>query len=319
MTRCDMAGERLIKENAGNLKAAYETADKKQEKLYEAEKHVDKSDRSQGRIHSIESFGTVDGPGIRLVVFFQGCPLRCRYCHNPDSWDVTAGTRMTVNEILTLYEKNKSFYRKGGITATGGEPLLQLEFLTQLFAEAKRRGIHTCLDTSGIVYRDDKKEDYVGLFNNLDLVLLDIKHSETKEHRELTGQKMEPVLAFARALEKARLPMIVRHVVVPGITDGEKHLKKLGRLLGTFTNLKGLEVLPYHTMGVKKYESMGMIYPLAGVPPMGADEAGKARNLILEGMREERKRKKQEFSSESDFGFRNYKEKFGLFPTKMLY
>lgn len=247
-----------------------------------------KQNKVTGRIHSLESFGTVDGPGIRFVVFFQGCPMRCQYCHNPDTWETGAGTPMSVEEILSGYEKNKNFYRKGGITATGGEPLLQLGFLTELFREAKRRGIHTCLDTSGIVYRESRQKEFEELFACLDLVLLDMKHSSPEGHRKLTGQEQAPVLAFARALEKARIPMIVRHVVVPGITDEEKHLEDLGKILASFRNLKGLEVLPYHTMGLRKYEALGIPYPLMGVEAMDKADAAKARECILQAIRKSR-------------------------------
>ena len=154
-----------------------------------------------GRIHSVESFGTVDGPGIRFVVFFQGCPMRCLYCHNPDTWGTEGGTEMTVDELLAAYQRNKGFYRQGGITATGGEPLLQLPFLTELFTAAKEQGIHTCLDTSGIVYQPDRQGEFDALFAATDLVLLDIKHADPQGHRQLTGQDQSPVLAFARALE----------------------------------------------------------------------------------------------------------------------
>lgn len=244
----------------------------------------------KGRIHSIESFGTVDGPGIRFVVFFQGCPMRCQYCHNPDTWNPALGTEMTVEELLAQYDKNRNFYAKGGITATGGEPLLQLPFLTELFTQAKEKGIHTCLDTSGIVYRESRQEEFERLFSCLDLVLLDVKHSLPEGHKKLTGQSQEPVLAFAEALEKARIPMIVRHVVVPGITDGEEELRTLGHLLGKYRNLKGLEVLPYHTMGVKKYEALGIPYPLTGIESMDKEEARKARQKILAAIAQTRQR-----------------------------
>ena len=132
---------------------------------------------NQGYIHSTESFGTVDGPGIRFVIFFQGCPMRCKYCHNPDTWQPNQGKLMTVEELLELYRHNEKFYKKGGITATGGEPLMQLSFLTELFRQAKEAGIHTCLDTSGIIYRESKKDEFEALFCVTDLVLLDMKHS----------------------------------------------------------------------------------------------------------------------------------------------
>lgn len=239
----------------------------------------------EGFIHSIESFGTVDGPGIRFVVFFQGCPMRCQYCHNPDTWEVRAGTEMTVREILDMYDKNRHFYRNGGITATGGEPLLQLDFLTELFTEARKEGIHTCLDTSGIVYRKERQEAYDRLFAVTDLVLLDIKHSNPEGHISLTGQKQDHILEFLHALEQANVPVIIRHVVVPGITDGETELRGIGRLIGTLRNLKGLEVLPYHTMGVAKYESLGIEYPLKGLESMDKQEAKKAREIILDEIR----------------------------------
>lgn len=247
----------------------------------------------KGRIHSTESFGTVDGPGVRYVIFFQGCPMRCLYCHNPDTWSPHGGTLMTVDELLREYERNRSFYKSGGITATGGEPLLQLKFLTELFKKAKEKGIHTCLDTSGIMYREEKKEEFLELFRNLDLVLLDIKHSEKEGHKYLTGQSNESILAFARALEKAKIPMVIRHVVVPGITDTEEELKRLGNLIGDFKNLKGLEVLPYHTMGKAKYEQLGMLYPLEGLESMDPNKAKESRKIILEAIRERRKMKNQ--------------------------
>ena len=249
-------------------------------------------DARKGRIHSTESFGTVDGPGVRFVVFFQGCPMRCLYCHNPDTWIMDGGTEMTAEELLLEYRKNKAFYRTGGITATGGEPLMQLAFLTELFAKAKNEGIHTCLDTSGIVYRKSRSGEFQELFRNLDLVLLDVKHSTEEEHRALTGQSREHILEFADALEKAGIPMIVRHVIVPGITDDEEHLLRLGREIGRYRNLKGLEVLPYHTMGKVKYEKLGIPYPLESVESMDAAKAKEARAVILRAIREVRGKQK---------------------------
>ncbi len=247
------------------------------------------SSQLKGYIHSIESFGTVDGPGVRFVIFFQGCPMRCQYCHNPDTWALGQGMEMTVEEILERYERNKGFYRRGGITATGGEALLQLPFLIKLFEEAKKRGIHTCLDTSGILYRKEREEEFERLFLVTDLVLLDIKHSMPKGHFKLTGQKQNAVIAFARALERAGVPVIIRHVIVPGITDSKQELEALGELIGGFKNLVGLEVLPYHTMGKVKYEKLGIEYPLEGVPDMDKNEAKKAREIILKAMREKRR------------------------------
>lgn len=241
-----------------------------------------------GHIHSTESFGTVDGPGVRFVIFFQGCPMRCQYCHNPDTWAVSGGSERTVAELLEDYERNRAFYRGGGITATGGEPLMQLSFLTELFSGAKKRKIHTCLDTSGIVYTDRRKEEYERLFEVTDLVLLDIKHSSEEGHLKLTSKSQKNVLAFAKALEEADVPVIVRHVCVPGITDGEEELKRLGYLIGKWKNLKGLDVLAYHTMGTSKYKELGIPYPLEGVPDMKPEKAKEAREKVLEGVREVR-------------------------------
>ena len=157
-----------------------------------------------GRVHSIESFGTVDGPGVRLVVFLQGCPMRCLYCHNPDTWKMAGGTEMTVAQIMAQYEKNRAFYSRGGITVTGGEPLMQMEFVTELFSAAAHRGIHTCLDTSGITFRPDSQEltdRFDKLMSVTDLVMLDIKHIDPAEHVKLCGQPLKPVLEFARYLD----------------------------------------------------------------------------------------------------------------------
>ena len=242
-----------------------------------------------GRIHSVESFGTVDGPGIRFVVFFQGCPMRCLYCHNPDTWSAEGGAEMTVEELLSAYERNRGFYRQGGITATGGEPLLQLPFLTELFTAARERGIHTCLDTSGAVYRPGQQGEFDALFAVTGLVLLDIKHADPEGHRQLTGRDQAPVLAFARALEQAKVPMIVRHVVVPGLTDSPQELTDVGRRIAGFWKTKGLEGVRYHTMGAAKYEALGIPYPLSGVPAMEKERAKDARNLILDSFRQARK------------------------------
>lgn len=247
-----------------------------------------------GYIHSIESFGTVDGPGVRYVVFFQGCPLRCKYCHNPDTWTTTGGEPMTADTIIEGYEKNKAFYRKGGITATGGEPLLQMDFLLELFTLAKRRGIHTCLDTSGIVFRPNDV-GHLRKMNRLmevtDLVMLDIKHIDNAEHKTLTKASNESVLAFAKYLEQKRKELWVRHVVVPGITDQEKYLRQLGEYIGKLRNLTKVQVLPYHTMGVVKYENLGLPYPLPNVPPLSDEELAKAKEILFAGILSVRQKK----------------------------
>ena len=241
-----------------------------------------------GYIHSTESFGTVDGPGIRFVVFFQGCPMRCLYCHNPDTWAFDGGNAVSVDQLLAQYRKNLSFYQKGGITATGGEPLCQLEFLTELFEAAKAEGIHTCLDTSGILFSPDDPQKFDRLLAVTDLVMLDIKHIDAQRHRQLTGRGNERILAFAKYLEQKKIPLWVRHIIVEGYTDAHSDLVELGRFIGTLTNLKALDVLPYHTMGVSKYQTLGIPYPLEGVPPLAVSDAAKAKESILQGIREVR-------------------------------
>lgn len=237
-----------------------------------------------GNIHSLETFGTVDGPGVRFVVFFQGCPMRCLYCHNPDTWDPAGGQEMTADEILDRFVRNRSFYTTGGVTATGGEPMLQIGFLTELFAKAKQKNIHTCLDTSGVLFPEEQAgaafERVEKLMRVTDLVMLDVKHMEETAHRKLTGHSNRRILAFARYLDAIRKPVWIRHVVVPGITYDEAELAALGRFLRTLSNVEKLEVLPYHSMGKVKYDSLGMDYALKDTPQLTRDEEARAAQII---------------------------------------
>lgn len=238
-----------------------------------------------GHIHSTESFGTVDGPGVRFVVFFQGCPLRCKYCHNPDTWEFGKGTERTAEDLMKEYDSYKEFLKSGGITATGGEPLAQPEFLAELFALAKSKGVHTCLDTSAGVYSPEHHEAIDKALKYTDLVMLDIKHIDSGEHKKLTGMGNEHILAFAEHLRDLGIPVWIRHVVVPGITDQHDELFALGEFLSTLTNLKALDVLPYHDMAKPKYENLGMEYPLGDTPPLSKEEAVKAREIIMSGIK----------------------------------
>ena len=237
-----------------------------------------------GYIHSTESFGTVDGPGVRFVVFLQGCPMRCQYCHNPDTWKMNAGSVRSAQSILQEYDRNKAFYSKGGITVTGGEALMQIDFVLELFTLAKAKGIHTCLDTSGITYRpgtSSYNEKLDALMAVTDLVMLDIKHMDPEAHKSLTGHDNAGILAFAQYLAEKNVPVWIRHVVVPGITDDPGQLAKLGAFLGTLPNVKALDVLPYHIMGVSKYKELGIPYPLEGVEPATQKQAKDAKQIIL--------------------------------------
>lgn len=239
-----------------------------------------------GRVHSIESLGTVDGPGIRLVVFFQGCPMRCAYCHNPDTWTFSGGEGKSVGEILDMYESCRAFYQKGGITATGGEPMAQLDFLIALFEEAKTRGIHTCLDTSGATYTPQDPR-YAHLLAVTDLVMLDIKCMDEAAHERLTGRSNENILAFARRISDAGVKIWIRHVIVPGVTLEDEGLRALGHFMAELKTLGALDVLPYHTMGIKKYKELEIPYPLEGVAAATKEQAQKAREVIMEALREE--------------------------------
>ena len=246
-----------------------------------------------GRIHSSESFGTVDGPGLRYVLFMQGCPMRCLYCHNPDTWSFSGGREMTADEVLSEYKKNEMFYKNGGLTVTGGEPLSQIDFLTELFIKAKEKGIHTCIDTSGATYNAADTE-YISkldrLMQNTDLVMLDIKHINAQKHKELTGFSNENLLAFAKYVDGKNIPIWIRHVVLDGYTNDEESLFALGEFIGTLKNVKALDVLPYHTMGVSKYKELGIQYRLENVPALSKTDAAKAKAIILEGIRKIRQK-----------------------------
>ena len=237
-----------------------------------------------GFIHSTESFGTVDGPGVRFVIFLQGCPMRCQYCHNPDTWNMHGGHVRSAQSLIQEYERNKAFYSKGGITVTGGEALMQIDFLTELFRLAKEKGIHTCLDTSGVTYRpgaSSYNEKLDALMQVTDLVMLDIKHIDPEGHKTLTGHDNAGILAFAKYLEEKKVPVWIRHVVVPGITDDEGQLTRLGTFIGGLKNVQALDVLPYHVMGVRKYEELGIPYPLEGVSAATKQQAANAKKIIL--------------------------------------
>lgn len=247
----------------------------------------------KGRIHSTESFGTVDGPGIRYVVFMQGCPMRCLYCHNPDTWNVNGGREVTVQELLNEYDSYREFLKNGGITVTGGEPLLQIDFVTELFKAAKLHDIHTCLDTSGVTFSESNREKFDALFMHTDLVLLDIKHIDSQVHKRLTGHGNENILKFADYLRDKNIPVWIRHVVVPNITDKSEDLFRLGEYLSSFRNMKALDVLPYHDMGKVKYEALGMEYPLGNTPVLSKEDGIKARDIIIKGIKSGLRKRKE--------------------------
>lgn len=219
-----------------------------------------------GRIHSIESMGLVDGPGIRTVVFLQGCHLRCRYCHNPDTWaaEDAKNQLFSPEDIVTKLLRFKPYFgADGGVTFSGGEPLLQPEFLAETLALCKQAGIHTCLDTAGC-----GTGDYERILASTDLLLYDVKHYTEDGYRAVTGRPQEETKRFLACAQAMHIPMWVRHVVVPGLTDGGAHLAGLERYLKTLHGIQRVELLPYHTLGVSKYHTLGIPYSLEDVPPM---------------------------------------------------
>lgn len=236
-----------------------------------------------GKIHSFETFGTVDGPGTRFVVFMQGCPMRCKYCHNPDTWNFGGGKEYSAEEVAHTVLKYKSYLSRGGVTVSGGEPLMQIEFVTELFSILKKHGVHTAVDTSGITF-DKTNADSVSKHKKLlevtDLFLLDIKHIDDNEHKKLTGQSNLHVLNFAKFLSDNGKDMWFRHVLVDDITDNDEYLYKLKDFINSLKTVRAVEVLPYHTMGEVKYEKLGVPYPLKGVNPPSAERIENARKIL---------------------------------------
>jgi len=233
----------------------------------------------KGRIHSFETFGTLDGPGIRFVIFMQGCPLRCLYCHNRDTWNAAGGREYTADEIIDELKKYLSFisFSGGGITVTGGEPTLQAEFVTEVFKKCKEIEVHTALDTSGFADIEKVKE----LLEYTDLILLDIKQASEEKHRMITGVGNEKIKKFALYTSEKGIPVWIRYVLVPGYTDSEEDLKLAAEFIGQLKNVKKIEVLPYHSMGAFKWEKLGEKYPLAGVKEPDPAQVKRAK-MILE-------------------------------------
>ena len=234
-----------------------------------------------GFVHSFESFGTVDGPGIRFVVFLQGCPMRCLYCHNPDTWVMNGGRKYTAEQVAENAIRYKSYFTGGGgVTVSGGEPMMQAEFVCELFTILKEKGIHTALDTSGVMYGKMNKQAVDKLLSVTDLVLLDIKHIDNERHKELTGQPNGNILEFAKYLSNIGKDMWIRHVLVPDITDDDEYLNALAQFISQLKTVRKVEVLPYHTMGEVKYEKLCMDYALKGVQPPTKERVQNAKNIL---------------------------------------
>lgn len=234
-----------------------------------------------GKVHSVFAGGTVDGPGIRFVVFMQGCPLRCKYCHNPDSWVYSGGEERTTDDLFSEIIKYKTYFgSEGGVTVSGGEPLLQLDFIIELFKKLKERGINTCVDTSGYTFNEKQIDKYEELASLTDLFLLDIKHIDDEGHKALTGVSNKNTLAFSKFLSERGSKMWIRHVIVEGYTDDDGELNRLVEYVRTLKSVEKIEVLPYHTMGVVKYEKLGIGYPLKGVEPPSKERIIKIKEIL---------------------------------------
>lgn len=241
------------------------------------------SSKKIGRIHSIESFGSVDGPGIRFVTFLKGCPMKCQFCHNPDTWDMSGGETKTADELLSHALRYKSYWKKaGGVTVSGGEPLLQIDFVTEYFTKAKAKGVHTTLDTSGVLFT--REEPFFSKFNELmkvtDLVMLDLKQINEAEHKILTGWSNKNILDMAEYLSEINKPVWIRHVLVPGGSDNDEQLIKLDQFIKTLNNVDRVEVLPYHSLGAYKWEQLGKEYPLKDVEPPTKERIENANTLL---------------------------------------
>ena len=238
---------------------------------------------TKGYIHSLESFGSVDGPGVRYVIFLSGCAMRCQFCHNPDTWNMQAGTPYTADELLEKALRYRSYWgSKGGITVSGGEPLLQIDFLLELFTKAKEKGVHTTLDTCGNPFT--REEPFFSKFEKLmevtDLVMLDIKHMDEEQHVLLTGQKNDNILDMAKYLSNTGKSMWIRHVLVPERSDRDDYLWKLHDFIEKLDHVERVEVLPYHTLGVYKWKELGIPYGLEGIEPPTQERIQNANEIL---------------------------------------
>ena len=243
-----------------------------------------------GHIHSTESFGAADGPGVIFIVFMQGCHMRCRYCHNPDTWKMDGGDEVTADEILKRALRFKPYWGKdGGITISGGEPLLQIDFVIELFKKAKELGINTCIDTAGNPFT--KEEPFFSKFEELmkytDLLLLDLKEINPTRHKDLTGFDNSNIIEMAKYLSEINKPVWIRHVLVPEYSDFDEDLDALGDFIDTLSNVDRVEILPYHTLGKFKWENLGIPYTLESISPPSAERIENAKNRIHAGIRKQ--------------------------------
>lgn len=236
----------------------------------------------KGNVHHIESMGTFDGPGVRYILFLQGCPFKCKFCHNRNSWSTKTNKLMTVDEVINDFKKYETFYKEGGITVSGGEPLMQTPFLIELFKRFKEMGVHTCIDTSAACYNIKQSAAFKELMQYTDLVLLDIKQINEEKHKELVGATNKHVLEFAKFLDDLKVPTFTRHVLIPTVNNNLEDLLALRVFLNTLNNVVDINVLPYHTSGKSKWEEMGLVYPLDGIKEPTLYEVMFAEKILKE-------------------------------------
>lgn len=236
-----------------------------------------------GYIHSTESFGAADGPGVRFIIFFQGCKMRCAYCHNPDTWKTECGEQYTADELIKKALKYKSYWKKeGGITVSGGEPLLQLDFLCELLKKAKENGVHTTIDTAGNPFTREEPffSKFCELMKYTDLVMLDLKEINPERHKNITGFENSNIIDMAKYLDEIKKPVWIRHVLVPETSDFDEDLDKLGTFIKSLSNVEKVEVLPYHTLGKFKWDNLGVKYRLDGIEPPSAERVKNAKEKL---------------------------------------
>lgn len=245
-------------------------------------------DSCKGIVHSLETFGSVDGPGVRFVVFLQGCNMRCKYCHNPETWSHDGGEEWSAHKLFEKVFKYRNYWGKdmkeGGVTVSGGEPLMQIDFVTEFFKILKANGVHTTLDTSGQPFSMDA--EWIAKFDELlkytDLVMLDLKETDDVKHKNLTGFSNKNILQMAEYLSEKGIPMWIRHVLVPGITDDEAGLREMARFISKLKTVEKIENLPYHTLGLFKWENLKLKYPLEGVRSPSPEEVAKADRILMD-------------------------------------
>ena len=236
-----------------------------------------------GRISKFESFGSVDGPGVRFIVFLQGCPMRCLFCHNPETWEFGGGEEWSAEDVLKKAMRYREYWGdEGGITVSGGEPLAQIDFLIDLFKRAKEEGIHTCIDTSGGPFNRSPAwfSKFEELMGYTDLLLMDIKHIDPAEHKKLTGMGNDHIMDMFHYLDQINKPIWIRHVLVPGLSDNDEYLTKTRDFIRSLHNVKRVEILPYHSLAISKYDNLGISYPLRDTPMPDAERIQNAKKIL---------------------------------------